>query len=281
MPDAPSATTRVFALLGDPVAHSLSPTFQNAAIRAAGIDAIYVALRCDAGSVGPLMRALAKAGGGGNVTVPHKVAAAECLEHATPAVRRTGACNTFWRERDALCGDNTDIEGVRHAASLLLPGLAGVRVLVLGAGGAAAAAVCALMDAGAAAVTLHNRSPDRAFALQARLDAGGAVVGVATSMRQLDGSDFDLVVNATPAGLGPTDVLPLDIGALGSVRAALDLVYAPGGETPFVRHARALGIRASDGTAMLLGQGAAAFRCWFRRDPPLDAMRDALLPAGT
>jgi shikimate dehydrogenase len=275
-PAAPAASTRVLALLGDPVAHSLSPVFQNAAIAALGLDAVYVAIRCDATAVGPLIRAFARSGGAGNVTVPHKHPAAECIQLPTPAVRRTGACNTFWQEHGELCGDNTDIEGVRHAAALLLPDLAGSRSLILGAGGAATAAACALMDAGAAGITVLNRSPDRAFALQARLDGERRVIGVAISTLQLQDASFDLVVNATSAGLRAGDALPLDLATLGSCAAALDLVYEPGGLTPFVRHARSLGIRASDGTEMLIGQGAAAFRRWFDAEPPLDVMRRAL-----
>ncbi|MGH7465697.1 MAG: shikimate dehydrogenase, partial [Longimicrobiales bacterium] len=91
MPHTPSAATRLFTLLGDPVGHSVSPIFQNAAISERGIDAVYVALRCDRTSVGPLIRAISRAGGGGNVTIPHKAAAAECIEQPTEHVRLTGA----------------------------------------------------------------------------------------------------------------------------------------------------------------------------------------------
>ena len=116
----PGATTRLFLLLGDPVEHSLSPRFQNAAIRAAGIDATYAALRCDAQSVPHLIRALGRAGGGGNVTVPHKTIAAQCIERPTDAVTRTGACNTFWGDEGVVCGDNTDVAGFAHAAAQLV-----------------------------------------------------------------------------------------------------------------------------------------------------------------
>jgi shikimate dehydrogenase len=292
-----SAATRLLVLLGDPVAHSLSPAFQNAAIQAAGIDAIYTTLRCDAQSVGPLIRALCRANAGGNVTVPHKHIAAQCIEQPTDAVLRTGACNTFWGEEGAICGDNTDVEGFRQAAISLLdrasarrrsgirdaapdgpraPALAGLRTLVVGAGGAAAAAVCALLDDGAAEITLLNRSPDRARTLAARFDERGDVLKVVAAAASLRNVAFDMVVNASSVGLRDDEPLPFDLKTLGGVGVALDLVYRRGGSTPWVRHARSLAIPAADGSEMLLAQGAAAFRRWFGVQAPLDVMRSAL-----
>ncbi|MGH7447177.1 MAG: shikimate dehydrogenase [Longimicrobiales bacterium] len=279
MPHTPSAATRLFTLLGDPVGHSVSPIFQNAAISERGIDAVYVALRCDRTSVGPLIRAISRAGGGGNVTIPHKAAAAECIEQPTEHVRLTGACNTFWAEDGVLCGDNTDVGGFRHAASLLVPELHGATSLIIGAGGAAAAAVCALIEAGAASITLINRSPDRARLLATRLDPGGAVMRVITSVNDLSGAALDLVVNASPVGLRAADPVPFDLSILSRTRAALDLVYSRDRATPFVRHARKLGVQAADGTEMLIAQGAAAFSRWFGGDPPIELMRDALARA--
>lgn len=267
-----TAATRVFALLGDPVSHSLSPRFQNAALHALALDGVYVALRCAPDEVGTLAGALARAGGGGNVTVPHKSRAARAVERATDAVRRTGACNTFWLEDGRVWGDNTDVEGVAAAVEGLLgrpP--AGASVLLLGAGGAAAAALCALADAGAARVVVSNRTPGRAEALAARFAGSGARVVAG----EPGGERFDLAVNATALGLRPGDPLPLEPDAGPPVGAALDLVYAPG-ETPWVRAMRARGVPAADGSEMLLRQGAAAFRRWWGVEPPLDAMRGAL-----
>lgn len=270
----PGATTRLFLLLGDPVAHSLSPRFQNAAIRTAGLNAVYAALRCDAHSVPHLIRALCRAGGGGNVTVPHKHTAAQCIERPTAAVTRTGACNTFWGDDGVICGDNTDVEGFRAAATALLP-LSGIRALIIGAGGAAAAAVCALVDDGAARITLINRSPDRARTLAARF---GGSLDVATSVNQIRGEPFDLIVNASSIGLRDEDALPLDLTVPQRTGAVLDLVYRADRTTPWVRDARRRRIPAADGTEMLLAQGAAAFRRWFNTDPDETTMRQALSP---
>jgi shikimate dehydrogenase len=279
-----TAATRLILLLGDPVAHSLSPRFQNAAIRHRGLDAVYAVLRCDAQSVAPIIRALCRAGGAGNVTVPHKATAAQCIEQPTEVLRRTGACNTFWGEDGTICGDNTDVAGFRHAATALLQrgtrapaaSLRGVHALIVGAGGAAAAATCALLDDGAAGITLINRSPDRARTLAARLDPAGGVIDVVTTVAALRGRSFDLVVNASSIGLADTDPLPLDLAIPGNVGAVLDLVYRRDSATPWVRHAREHGITAADGAGMLIAQGAAAFQRWFRVEAPAAVMQRAL-----
>jgi shikimate dehydrogenase len=276
MKGMPSASTRLFVLLGDPVAHSLSPAFQNAAIRHLSLDAVYVALRCDSDSVAPLLRTLARAGGGGNVTLPHKAAAARCVDRPSEAVVRTGACNTFWAEDGTVCGDNTDVAGFRHAAARLNGTLRGASVLIVGAGGGAAAAVCALVDDGAAEVTLLNRSPERARRLAERFSGYATVVRAAAAAGDVHGAEFDLVVNASSGGL-TAEAPPFPLDSLRRVGAALDLAYAPQRTTPFVARARAAGIPAEDGTAMLLAQGAAAFALWFGVEAPVDVMRGALL----
>lgn len=262
------AATRVYALLGDPVAHSRSPAMLNAAFAAHGIDAVYVALRCRESDVPTLVRALAQAGGGGNITVPHKARARSAIERATEAVIRTGACNTFWEEDGAVHGDNTDVEGVRAAVAELIGSPAGARVLLLGAGGAARAVAFAMLEAGAARVDVLNRTPHRAAQLVHGL--GTPRLRVAHRIEPAD-----LLVNATTLGLRPHDPLPIREALLPQFGAVLDLVYAAD-ETPLVRTARAAGLPATDGTTMLLAQGAAAYRCWTGRTAPRDLMRQAL-----
>jgi shikimate dehydrogenase len=276
-PPAPTAATRLYALLGDPVAHSLSPIFQNAAMRHLGCDAVYIALRCDAAHAPGLLRAIGRAGGGGNVTIPHKLIAADCIERPTEQLRRTGACNTFWLEDGQLCGDNTDVIGFRTALRRLVPDISGATTLVVGAGGAAAAVVCALIDDGVGRITLHNRSPDRAHTLAARFDPSRTSIDVVLSATSLAKERYDLVVNASSVGLGHNDPLPLDLELLDSPGAALDLVCHPPRATPWVRQARRLGIAAADGVDMLIAQGAAAFERWFNLPAPVDVMRAALI----
>lgn len=272
-----TAGTRLLALLGDPVSHSLSPTFQNAAFRALGLDAVFVALRCGADELPGLLRGIARAGGGGNVTVPHKALAARTVERPSDAVVRTGACNAYWLEDGAVHGDNTDVAGAAAAvAAVLGRAPAGARVLLLGAGGAASAVVCALADAGVERIIITNRTPDRAHALADRFRAPGVRIDVMDAADALAGERFDLAVNSTSLGLKPGDPLPLDPDAARvEVGAALDLVYARG-ETRWVHAMRARGLPAADGKEMLIRQGAAAFRRWWGMEPPLEVMRAAL-----
>ncbi len=277
IPPAPPGGARLFAILGNPVGHSLSPVIQTAALRAAGLDGRYVAITCQPEDVGPVMRTLARAGGGGNVTVPHKRRATAALDDAAEWVGRTGACNTFWGKGARVHGDNTDVEGARRAVRALLTGPArGARVLLVGAGGGARAAVAALVDEDAAEVEVVNRTIARARAMVR--EVGDARVRVVEDARALDGRSFDLVVNATSLGLGANDPLPVDLDRLGRVGGVMDMVYAPRG-TPLTRAARARDVAALDGGEMLLRQGAAAFELWWGREAPLSAMRAALARA--
>ncbi len=265
---------RVFAILGNPVAHSLSPAIQTAALKAARLDGRYVAIACQPEDVAPVMRTLARAGGGGNVTVPHKRQAAAVVDDAGDAVVRTGACNTFWGEGERIRGDNTDLEGVRRAIRTLLAGSArGARVLLAGAGGGARAAVAAMIDEDAGEIRVVNRTLARARTM-AR-EAGDGRVRVVPDTRDLEGQAFDLVLNATSLGLRAEDPLPVDLDRLGAVGAVMDMVYAPSG-TPLTASALARGLPAMDGGEMLLQQGARAFELWWGREAPLAAMREAL-----
>jgi shikimate dehydrogenase len=269
-----TARSRVFALIGDPVAHSSSPLIQNAAMRAAGKDGVYVAVRAEAEEMVGLVRGLARAGGGGNITLPHKEKAATVVEVPAPAVRRTGACNTFWLHDGKIHGDNTDVEGFSRALEVFLGSPPRIpRVLVLGAGGAARACLVAVMDLGAREVHLLNRTRDRARAVARRI--GGEKVRVLDGRPAVEGESYDLVVNTTRLGLEPGDPAPLDLALLNRAGAVMDLVYGHQ-ETRFVREARDQGIRAADGSEMLLQQGAVAFERWWGTAPPLDVMRAAL-----
>lgn len=273
---AHGAATRLVALLGDPVDHSLSPRFQNAAIHAAGLDAVYLPLRCDAEAFPGLFRGLAGTGGAGNVTLPHKTRAAGLVDEATAAVERTGACNTFWVAGGRIHGDNTDVEGFARAARSLIGSPAGARALVLGAGGAARAVVLALMDERADAIHLLNRTPGRARAVADALDPRGRRVTVVEGgARGVEREGYDLVVNATSLGLTDEDPLPLALDRPVRVGAVLDLTYTEG-TTEWVADARSRGIPAADGLEMLIQQGAASFRRWFDREPDVDVMREAI-----
>jgi shikimate dehydrogenase len=256
---------RDFVLIGDPVAHSLSPRIHTAVFDHWGVDAGYDVLRVDAGDL-PAELSRAARRGGGNVTLPHKRMAARCLDQATADVGSTGACNCFWGlEGGGVAGDNTDVGGFTAALPDVLDDASGAGVLLLGAGGAARAVVQALLGLGVAEIRVWNRTPDRARRLAARF--GGAVQVVDDPAS----GPADLLVNATRLGLESSDPLPCDLSEI-DVGAVFDLVYARGG-TALVYAARELGLPATDGLPMLVHQAALSLRRWFPdRDPPLDVM---------
>lgn len=274
-----SGRTRLLALLGDPVSHSLSPAIHNAALDTAGYDAAYLALRCDASDAPGLLRGIAKAGGAGNVTAPHKGIAASALDLPQPSVERTGACNTFWSEGGEVHGDNTDVEGVSRAVADLLDGPpTGARVLLLGAGGAAAAALCALLDDGASEVIVRNRDLARAGRLVRRVARGDPRARSCGAGRLLRSERFDLAINATPVGSAADDPLPMPLDHV-RLGAVLDLVYRRG-DTRWVREAREHGMPAADGSGVLLAQARAAWERWWGSAPPLGVMASAMEAAG-
>ncbi len=261
-----------YALLGDPVAHSLSPAIHNTAFRAAGRQARYVARSVSAEECGRVLRQLALEGGGGNVTVPHKERVLPFLDCQSPAVVATGACNTFGATDGRVWGDNTDVDGFAGTWAATVAGLgAGLRVLVLGAGGAARAVLFVLLGLShVSVVAIWNRTPRRAVRL-----AGHFGDDRATPVRVLHGLRADVVINATSVGLhgrrSILDLLVLDSPPL----RVIDLVY--GHEpTPLCRQAEELGIFAVDGRDMLLRQAEAAYARWFGEPPPRGVMSRAL-----
>lgn len=246
-----SGRARVFAILGDPVSHSLSPAMHNAAFRALGLDAAYVPLPCRTSDVAPLLRGLTRAGGGGNVTVPHKEAAAKAVDRLEARAALLGACNTFWADGSCAAGDNTDVAGLLEALDQLAPPPSGW--LVAGTGGAARAVVGAARERGVP-LAIRSRAPARAEAFA----AWAASLGVAPC----DPARCGVLINATPLGLSPNDPAPVPPDVAPAAEVALDLVYAPG-ETRWVQLLRGRGLRAADGRTMLVAQGAAAFERWF------------------
>jgi len=254
--------TRVFAILGNPVRHSLSPRMQTAAFQTLGINAVYVPLACRREDVAGLVASISAAGGGGNVTIPYKAEAARAATHPSPAVQALGACNTFWGAHDECHADNTDVVGVAEALAEL--SAADGTWVVIGTGGAARAVAEVARERGVA-LAVRSRTPERAEAFNDHLAARGVPIGAE--------AEAHVAINATPLGLRESDPLPLAFEELPDLRTALDLVYRPG-RTPWVRAARQRGLVAEDGRGMLVAQGAAGFRCWFPGvDPPVEMMR--------
>jgi shikimate dehydrogenase len=255
--------TSLAGVLGFPVRHSRSPAMMNAAFGELGLDWRYVALPVPPELFAETVRALPASGyRAANVTIPHKLAALEVADVVSEAARAIGAVNTLTLTAGGrIEGDNTDAGGLIDALGEPIPATA----LVLGAGGAARAAAWALREAGAE-VTVWNRTRARATALAGEL-------GVTASERP---GEADLLVNATAVGLRPED--SLDGLPLVDARVVADLVYG-NGPTPFARWAEERGARLIDGLEVLVRQGARSLAVWTGREPPLDAMRRAVVQA--
>lgn len=266
-----SANTRLLVILGDPVAHSLSPDMHNAACLGLGLDAVYVAWRAPAADLAATLAAFAAMGVAGNVTVPHKEAMERSLTRKTDICARTGACNTFWVEHGTLVGDNTDVPAIAAQVSAL--GANGGRWLVLGTGGSARAVAIAAADAHAELlVKSRDRGRGRSFVEW----AAGRGVRAQVAPEQLSA---DVVINATPLGLSPQDPLPIAPDAIAGLRVGLDLTYRPG-ETTWVQQLRAMGVTACDGRDVLVRQGTLAFTRFFpSAEPPIELMRAAVARA--
>lgn len=259
--------------------HSLSPILHNAAFAALGLDWVYVALPVAAGHGAAAIDAMRALGIDGlNVTMPHKAVVAGAVDRCSPVAARLGAVNTVVRTARGIEGENTDGEGfVRALRTDEGFDPAGARCLVVGAGGAARAVVLALAEAGAAAVVVVARRDEAAR--DAAALAGP--VGRAGTAAEADGCD--LVVNATPVGMGDVLIdlpdgrsgpLPVPAERLGPGQLVADLVYQPI-RTPLVEEAKRRGAAAVNGVGMLIHQAALSFRLWTGEEPPLEVLSAA------
>lgn len=268
-------------LLGDPVAHSVSPAMHNAAFSALGLPLRYEARRVVAAELPRTLDDLRRPPyRGANVTVPHKEAVFDLVDEVTETAAAIGAVNTIVCQEGRLRGDNTDAQGLLAALQSALGMVPyGMRIVLLGAGGAARAAAVALLGGAPAGLTIYNRDHGRAQALAAALHArfGGRVRAVDAAGARDEAADADLIVNATSAGMDGLTV-PLD-GLVTRPGAALyDMVYTPS-PTPLMRDLAAQGAHVADGLDMLVGQAAASWQAWTGQAPPLGVMQAAALEA--
>ncbi len=258
-------------IIGSPVAHSLSPVMHNAALRALAIAAEYTLWPTSAADLPARIDRLRQAGVlGANVTLPHKVAVVPLLDRCVAVAQTLGAVNTIVREHDgSLTGHNTDAPAFYESLAALDLDLPTTRAVVLGAGGAARAALWALRQGGCQAITVVNRTQANAEALLQGHETALAAADpqVAAAVRA-----STLLINTTTLGWKPTDPAPLDLGLLHAGLLAYDMVYRT---TPFLLAATACGARTSDGLEMLVRQAGLAFTLWFKREAPLELMRNA------
>jgi shikimate dehydrogenase len=280
-----AGSTRVFAVIGHPVTHSLSPRMQNAAFEEAGRDAVYVPLEVKPEDLERVLDGLHRAGVEGlNVTLPHKEAAARICVTRTEEARVAGAANTLRRAPDGWHGHATDGAGFRAWVAELGLTIEEARVLLLGSGGAAASIAPELTGLGARRLTVVDRSGGRAQALVARLRLSG-VSGVELSARAVEDAGaarreapFDLLVRA----ISEEAVTPAEgawWAALAPSAPTLDLNYGDRARATRER-AKRDGRRFEDGLGLLLHQGARSYEFWTAERAPVEAMRRALFAVG-
>jgi len=277
------------AVFGDPVAHSLSPQMQNAALKTCKIDMQYARFQIspdELQSALDLIRELNFVGV--NLTTPHKIAASKLMDEIDDNVKRIGAINTVKIDNAKLRGYNTDGKGFARAVRQeFAVDLRDLRVMILGAGGAARATALQCARENCERLVIANRTLATAQKLAEELReyfAGPRVLGPVPRLQAIPWEEaairfqiahLDLIVNATPLGLNRSDPSPIPARLLAPHLMIYDTVYREG-RTPFVSAAIEAGARAANGLAMLLYQGALAFEIWFEREAPIEAMREAL-----
>lgn len=253
-------------VIGHPVDHARSPIIHGFWLEQLGLAGSYHREDVAPHELAHFIRTLAQRGYRGcNVTIPHKEAAAACVDHITPLAESAGAVNTIWVEDGETWGDNTDVAGfLAHLDASAPQWRDGCRnAVIVGAGGAARAVIAGLMACQVETIGVFNRTPERAHALQQRWPSI-TVLDASTVMDALPHAD--LLINATSIGMnGPND-RPLDILTLKRSAIVCDIVYVPL-ETALLRDAAGLGLVCVDGLGMLLHQAVPGFERWFGRKP--------------
>jgi shikimate dehydrogenase len=277
-------------VFGDPVAHSLSPQMQNAALRAFEINMQYARFHIRANELRSAVRFLHELDFVGiNLTVPHKIAGLRQVNVADESASRCGAVNTLRLHENKLIGSNTDGEGFSRAVrSEFSIDLRDLRIMILGAGGGTGHAIawqCALENC--ERLVLVNRTLAKTSAIVERLRSCFAEPRVLGPVARLEAvrwdegavraqlADIDLIVNATPLGMNPSDPAPIPARLLLPHHIVFDCVYRPS-KTALLRAADEAGARGANGLSMLLHQGALSFSIWFNREAPIEAMRSAI-----
>ena len=272
--------TQVLAVIGDPIGHSLSPVMHNAAFQTLGLDCIYIPCRVRPEQLNSAVTGIRALNFKGvNVTIPHKQAIVSQLDEIFGDSLLSGSVNTIINRKGKLYGTSTDGTGLIR--SLREEGgfeVGGKNVLILGAGGSAAAIIYSLIASEVKSITLLNRTLKNAVTLSQKIlqNTGFPVNTVEINrLNTLAWDSIDLAINATAVGLKDQDpLIPQQLLHPGLF--IYDLVYRTG-TTALVDQAVKAGCRVLSGLSLLLYQGAESFRFWFELDPPLKAMKDALI----
>ena len=276
--------TELFALLGCPVSHSLSPIMQNAALSYIGLDARYMAFDVKPEALSQTVRGLLHLGVAGiNLTIPHKESVVGSMDELSITAAAVKAVNTVAIDGDRMIGHNTDVPGILRALTEDAGrDISGERYAVLGAGGAARAVVYALLIGGAAKVYIVNRTVSRAeeVCLDFEAVAGGRLHSLSLSDINVLAGCIDCLINTTSAGMDKNaDLSPMDACGYDIIKKGMlvyDLIYAPS-PTVLLRKAAERGASVMDGLGMLIYQGAESMKIWLDREAPVKAMKQSLL----
>ncbi|MBW5444969.1 shikimate dehydrogenase [Cohnella sp. CFH 77786] len=279
------SNTVMYGVIGDPIGHSKSPLMQNRAFRETGVNGTYAAFRVKPERLGEAVAGMRALGFRGlNVTIPHKVDVMAYLDAIDEGAMAIGAVNTIVNENGRLVGYNTDGIGyVRSLKEEAEPELAGKKIVVLGAGGAARGILWALNRERPASLLVANRTWDKAKALADHLGEGSGSIAKAIRWEELREAclEADVVVNTTSVGMAPNvSETPVDPAWLKPGAVASDLIYNPL-TTAFLQQAQERGCRIHGGLGMFVYQGAYAFEYWTGQPAPAAAMREEVLASFT
>lgn len=273
--------TRLCAVIGDPIAHSLSPVMHNAAFKALNLNYVYLAFQVKRGELKKAVDWFRTRGILGiSVTLPHKVEIMKYIDSVDQLAEAIGAVNTIHNKDGKLLGYNTDGIGALNALKEKMPNLHGRKVLIVGAGGAARAIAFTLANEGVK-LTILNRTGKKAITLAKSLQEkfGSPVSGFELENKLLRKSlaEADILINATQVGMSPKENETLVTrNSMKPNLAVFDIVYNPL-KTKLLREAEAAGATTITGVKMLVYQGAEAFRIWTGHNPPIEVMHRAVI----
>ncbi|NHN30984.1 shikimate dehydrogenase [Paenibacillus agricola] len=273
------SNTILYGVFGDPIRHSKSPVMLNRAFAEAGINAAYAAFHIQPGQLKDAIHGVrALQFRGVNVTIPHKVEVMDYMDEIDEGARIIGAVNTIINDNGRLIGRNTD--GIGYVRSLKEEtgiNLKGMKVLMVGAGGAARGVGYALAKEGAAHIYVANRTREKADELVKSMSSFTGTSGIGMDELGEVAGQVGLIVNNTSVGMYPNvDAVPMDTALINSPTVVSDLVYNPL-ITRFLRESEARGAKIHSGLGMFIYQGAYAFEYWTGKPAPVAAMRQAVL----
>jgi len=268
---------KTYCIIGDPIDHSLSPAMHNAAFNSVGLNSVYIAFRVPKGEIEVSLSSLrANHISGFNVTIPHKIGIIQYIDKLDPSAKKANAVNTVHHIGDAFKGYNTDVQGFMEPLRKRRISLNGMRILLIGSGGAARAIIAALSnEEGISQITIANRTKKNALELITMASNLGLKAGF-TGTEYLGEHAFksNLIINSTPSGMNDEQSI-VDFEHISKDSIVYDIVYNPI-VTNLIEQAKNAKATVIYGYEMLLAQGSKAFEIWTGINAPLEAMKKAL-----